>query len=385
MQKKHHSFLRTMSVFFLLTVFVGTLELKAQSVQNDLVSSNISFIKSNLFNSINLMIRGDLLLPDSAVQFEHPSNAKMSVVSWPEYDEHENACVIETYDYNTQDKGRIEYKYGIYPYYHGIYQFSRPLEYKVYIWEDDTYLLSAYNKYQYDSNGKLTYHEVYLEDDPTPAISCEVETKTDAQNRIISEDYKLIPGIMGMLWSYEYGTNGKISKWTTDSYSIMGITSSSVINYTAYNSYGLNTERVVEGVQLEVLISRIKEKMFYENEKKILRGETWKDDDLNNEFSMSSYDIFYYGGIGSGITETKNDIEIEVYPSPTTGQLIIDNGQLTINNVEIYDVLGKKQSFNHLITTSSNHLIDVTLFPSGIYFVKIMTEQGVVVKKVIKK
>ena len=387
MKKNQFSLLRTVSVFFLLTAFVGTFALNAQSVQNDLISKNIALIKSDFFSSMNLLIKGDLVLPDSAVQFEHPSNLKKAVVSWPEYDEHGNAYVIETYDYITHDKGKIEYKYGYFPYYHAIYEYSRPLEYKAYVWQDETYIVSALYKYTYDSNGKLTHQEIFLENNPTPAISCEVETKTDAQNRIISEDYKTYPGIMGMLWSYEYGANGKVSKWTTDAYAIVvGITSSSVVKYTAYNSHGLCTERILEGTQTNLLVSRTKEKMFYENGNKIVRGETWQDADLNNEFKMSTYDIFYYGGHGSGVAETKSDLSIEVYPNPTNGEFKIESSTFKVQSVEIYDVYGKKQKSRMAEKQNGEGIMvmDISNLANGIYFVEITTEKGVSVKKVVK-
>jgi hypothetical protein len=57
---------------------------------------------------------------------------------------------------------------------------------------------------------------------------------------------------------------------------------------------------------------------------------------------------------------------------------------LTINNVGIFDVYGKKLSSHHLITSSSNHQINISDFHTGIYFVKIITEKGAVTKKVIK-
>ena len=76
--------------------------------------------------------------------------------------------------------------------------------------------------------------------------------------------------------------------------------------------------------------------------------------------------------------------EILVYPNPTNGQLTIDNEQLTINNVEVFDVYGKKLSSNHLIVSSSNHLINIAHLQAGIYFVKIFTEAGIITKKVIK-
>jgi len=74
---------------------------------------------------------------------------------------------------------------------------------------------------------------------------------------------------------------------------------------------------------------------------------------------------------------------------------------LRIENVEVFDVYGRKvsshhlitssshhlitSSSNHLITSSSNHLINISHLPAGTYFVKIMTEQGEVVRKVVKQ
>jgi len=52
-------------------------------------------------------------------------------------------------------------------------------------------------------------------------------------------------------------------------------------------------------------------------------------------------------------------------------------------NIEVFDVYGRKLSSNHLIPTSSNHLINISHLYSGIYFVKITTEKGVVTKKII--
>ncbi|MCL2435925.1 MAG: T9SS type A sorting domain-containing protein, partial [Lentimicrobiaceae bacterium] len=72
---------------------------------------------------------------------------------------------------------------------------------------------------------------------------------------------------------------------------------------------------------------------------------------------------------------------INLYPNPTTGELRIENGEWRINNVEVFDVYGKKITTNHLSLTT----IDVSHLSNGIYFLKIYTESGVVVKKVVKK
>ena len=106
--------------------------------------------------------------------------------------------------------------------------------------------------------------------------------------------------------------------------------------------------------------------------------------------------IYYKNGLNSGhyringITVISTGIadftaeKIRVYPNPTTGELRIENGELKINNVEIFDVYGRKISSHHLIPSSSHHL-DISHLPTGLYFVKIATEQGAVVKKVVKE
>jgi len=96
---------------------------------------------------------------------------------------------------------------------------------------------------------------------------------------------------------------------------------------------------------------------------------------------------------GTGI----NPIEfadVKIYPNPTTGELRIspaggglrgwNNGELRMENVEIFDVYGRKLSSNHLITSSSDHLINISQLPAGVYFIKITTETGITTRKIIK-
>jgi len=73
---------------------------------------------------------------------------------------------------------------------------------------------------------------------------------------------------------------------------------------------------------------------------------------------------------------------LSLFPNPTTGQLTISNGQLTIINVEIFDVFGRKVLEPPLTVLRS---YDLTVLHPGVYFVKITTEAGQVVKKVVKE
>jgi len=83
-----------------------------------------------------------------------------------------------------------------------------------------------------------------------------------------------------------------------------------------------------------------------------------------------------------GVSENES-LSIEVYPNPTTGELRIENGELRIEKVEIFDIYGKNVGANLRVCPDENQ-IDMSDLASGVYFVKIYTEEGVVVKKVIK-
>ena len=94
--------------------------------------------------------------------------------------------------------------------------------------------------------------------------------------------------------------------------------------------------------------------------------------------------------------------QIQIYPNPTTGELRIESGELRIENVEIFDVYGKKISSHRLPSSSnsfppplilipppageiSHHHINISDLSAGVYFVKIYTEKGEVVRKVVKE
>lgn len=72
-----------------------------------------------------------------------------------------------------------------------------------------------------------------------------------------------------------------------------------------------------------------------------------------------------------------------VYPNPTTGKFRIENSELSIENVEVYDVYGK------LITTvkveDNNVELDLSGNASGVYFTRIFTDKGMITKRIVKK
>jgi len=85
---------------------------------------------------------------------------------------------------------------------------------------------------------------------------------------------------------------------------------------------------------------------------------------------------------GVGV-ETITNYELRVYPNPTTGQLTIENGELKIVNVEIYDVYGRKQKSRK--AEEQKIVIYISDLANGVYFLKISTEKGTVVQKIVKQ
>jgi hypothetical protein len=74
------------------------------------------------------------------------------------------------------------------------------------------------------------------------------------------------------------------------------------------------------------------------------------------------------------------DDALFIYPNPTSGELIVNSYELTVKSVEIFDVMGNSYG----LTVLPSYGLDISHLPSGIYFLRITTETGVVTRKVIK-
>lgn len=84
-----------------------------------------------------------------------------------------------------------------------------------------------------------------------------------------------------------------------------------------------------------------------------------------------------------GIAPHQLDMSINVLPNPTTGKCTIRSEEFLIDQVEVFDVFGKELD----IIQVDDYQIDINLSSraSGIYFVRVITEQGTVTKRVVKR
>jgi len=82
-----------------------------------------------------------------------------------------------------------------------------------------------------------------------------------------------------------------------------------------------------------------------------------------------------------GIVETLYAASLQIYPNPTSGELKIENKQLKIEKLELYDVYGRKL----MSYASSLMSIDIFHLTTGIYFLHIHTNEGLVTRRIVKQ
>ena len=88
---------------------------------------------------------------------------------------------------------------------------------------------------------------------------------------------------------------------------------------------------------------------------------------------------------GENIIE-HNDLQCSVYPNPVNDRLYIETLTQTLTQtqtVEIFDIYGRRQK--SIVNSQRSTVIDLSELKSGIYFVKINTEKGNIVKRIIKQ
>ena len=113
----------------------------------------------------------------------------------------------------------------------------------------------------------------------------------------------------------------------------------------------------------------------------------YANDDWNNLLCFEDTEIAYpdslacYTAVGiNDATIKKNNIKI--YPNPNNGVFTLDLPQKEQSSeIYIYNLSGK---LVQQVNTSNNNVIDINKQPSGIYFVKVVQQNGVNTVKIIK-
>jgi hypothetical protein len=82
----------------------------------------------------------------------------------------------------------------------------------------------------------------------------------------------------------------------------------------------------------------------------------------------------------AGMDELKGENNVEIYPNPTSDKITIQS-ESTLNKIELYSVLGDK--IQEYLALDKDMEIDMSNYQSGVYFVRVYTENGFSEKKVV--
>lgn len=105
-----------------------------------------------------------------------------------------------------------------------------------------------------------------------------------------------------------------------------------------------------------------------------------------NNFALNGATSNWIENLCSRTTSSTNNILLEkitvkLFPNPTSNQLTIVSDELKISEINIADITGEMIK---TIKGSTNN-VNVSGLPSGIYFIQLITEEGVIAKKFIKQ
>lgn len=101
----------------------------------------------------------------------------------------------------------------------------------------------------------------------------------------------------------------------------------------------------------------------------------------NTNYNNAEASVFINVLLGSStITKT---ITSSVYPNPTTGLVIISYSEASINKVTVSDITGKLLISEDFSSDVIN--IDLSSLPSGVYFLEINSDKGIITEKIVKR
>lgn len=159
------------------------------------------------------------------------------------------------------------------------------------------------------------------------------------------------------------------------------------IAFGSYSSLATKGDKIAIGSPEN---SKIRNYIF-ENNDWVQRGndiETWRNSRLGSTVTLSLDGetviafpaVYSFNSILLSTESFLSEKEGSVFPNPTNDIFRIQLlSNLEFQEAVIFNTLGKK------VFKSNNALIDISSYPKGIYFVKIITNKGFLNKKIIKK
>jgi len=99
---------------------------------------------------------------------------------------------------------------------------------------------------------------------------------------------------------------------------------------------------------------------------------------------IKDFDIVVKDDVGIDLLQVTS-YELQVYPNPTRGEVRISISDYPICDIRLFDIIGHQISIvGQSEIGQSKIAINLAHLPAGIYLIRIQTENGVVVRKVVK-
>jgi hypothetical protein len=86
---------------------------------------------------------------------------------------------------------------------------------------------------------------------------------------------------------------------------------------------------------------------------------------------------------GVNVNEYSHNANVNIYPNPANDKIYIV-AETEIEDIVVYDVYGRLQDYK-TTRLQGSVTVDVTKLNAGIYFIKINTNEGNIVKRIIKQ
>jgi hypothetical protein len=83
-------------------------------------------------------------------------------------------------------------------------------------------------------------------------------------------------------------------------------------------------------------------------------------------------------------TDVLSETQIFIYPNPTRGELKIESGELRVDNVEIFDMMGRRVDVQYSIL-NTQYSIDISHLPAGTYIMRIAVGDEATSWKIVRQ
>ncbi len=107
---------------------------------------------------------------------------------------------------------------------------------------------------------------------------------------------------------------------------------------------------------------------------------TWIATDDSGNTGNCSFDVQVDAYVGIAMTDIAG--EIVIYPNPVQDMVIINSGNLVINNICVDGLTGK--TIDRFVVNDNTFTIDLSSYAEGMYFIRLYTNEGIILKKIIK-